>query len=99
MKIVLANGKGFQPDFAISVEGRRALNEIRLAEVKDDGTSGRLNSEDNSLKIGSSHREYLDVLWVTRNEEEGRIERLAFSEEKQRILTKGRLSEDDLRGL
>ena len=99
VRIILANGKGFHPDFIIAVEGRRALDEIRLVEVKDDGSEGPLNSDLNVLKAASSHREYLDVLWVTKSNNESRIERLVYSEEKHKIVTHGRLSEEDLRGM
>ena len=97
VSIVLATGRRFFPDFIIAVEGRHALDQIRLAEVKDDGAQGPLNSRLNLLKEMTGHVDYLDVLWVTKSESESRIERLSYSEDKQCIVSRGHLTEADLR--
>ncbi|ESQ80111.1 DEAD/DEAH box helicase [Asticcacaulis sp. YBE204] len=96
VSIVLATGRRFFPDFVIAVEGRRALDTIRLVEVKDDGVEGPLNSQLNQTKVLTGHVDYLDVLWVTKSDSESRIERLSYSEDQRRIVARGHLSEADL---
>lgn len=97
VSIVLATGRRFFPDFIIAVDGRKALDDVRLAEVKDDGQQGPLNCQSNLIKEMTPHVDYHDVLWVTKSEHESRIERLSYSEDERRIVSRGRLSEDDLR--
>jgi hypothetical protein len=96
VRIVLATGQGFYPDFVVAVDGRKSLDEIRLAEVKDDGMDGRLNAQLNLWKEMARHKDYHDVLWVTKSEGEGRLERLSYSEDQGRIVSRGRLLDGDL---
>lgn len=98
VRLVLPNGRGFHPDFVIGVAGRRTPDEILLAEVKDDGSSGRLHSDENRLKARRRHRDYLDVLWVAEDEEgSGQFERLTLSDDQNRIVQRGRVTLSDLR--
>ena len=64
--LILPTGRRFFPDFAVGVEGRNTPDRIALVEIKDDGASGRLHSDDNRVKIRQSHREYGNVVWTVR---------------------------------
>jgi hypothetical protein len=95
----MSNGKGFFPDFVVGVAGRKTPDGIRLAEVKDTGETGRLHSDANVTKIKTRHRTYLDVLWVSEDQEDsGRFSRLEFSTEKNRIVGIGPVDSDAIRG-
>ena len=50
-RIVLPSGKNFFPDFVVGVAGRSTPNAIALVEIKDDGETGRLQSDRNIDKI------------------------------------------------
>lgn len=95
VRLVLSNGAGFHPDFVVGVSGRRANDSIRLAEVKDDGETGRLHSDENRRKVRARHAAYFDVLFVA-EDEEGTFQRLRFSEDENRIVRRGRLTPSDL---
>ncbi len=65
-RIVLPSGKNFFPDFVVGVAGRATPNAIALVEIKDDGETGRLQSDRNIDKIRVQHREYRNVFWTYR---------------------------------
>jgi len=66
--IVLPNGRRHFPDFVIGVDPRRRSEDsIVLAEVKDDGTTGRLFSSANTDKVRSEHSRYRSALMVFRD--------------------------------
>jgi hypothetical protein len=72
VSIVLPNGERHFPDFVIGVNSnRRTLDNIALAEVKDDGTSGRLFSEKNGRKVRVQHSQYRRCLMVYRDQSSG----------------------------
>lgn len=72
VSIVLPNGERHFPDFVIGVNGnRRTLDNIALAEVKDDGTTGRLFSEKNGRKVRVQHSQYRRCLMVYRDDSSG----------------------------
>ena len=66
--LILPTGRRFFPDFAVGIEGRATPDRIALVEVKDDGVSGRLHSDDNRVKIRVAHQEYKNVTWVVRED-------------------------------
>lgn len=69
VSIVLPNGERHFPDFVIGVNGnRRTLDNIALAEVKDDGSTGRLFSEKNGRKVRVQHSKYRRCLMVYRDD-------------------------------
>ena len=96
VRLMLASGHGFHPDFVIGVQGRRTLDDILLAEVKDDGEDGRLHADRNIEKIETRHRDYLAVLFVTEGEG-GAFHRLSYNEVENRIVQTGRVALADLR--
>lgn len=96
VRLMLTSGHGFHPDFVIGVKGRRTLEGILLAEVKDDGEDGRLHADRNIEKITTRHGDYLDVLFVTEGEG-GAFHRLSFQEVENRIIQMGRVAPSDLR--
>jgi hypothetical protein len=65
--IVLPNGRRHYPDFVIGVNGRKSLDHIGLAEVKDDAETGRLNSTGNTDKVRTEHSLYGSAIMVTRD--------------------------------
>jgi superfamily II DNA or RNA helicase len=72
VSIVLPNGERHFPDFVIGVNGnRRTLDNIALAEVKDDGSTGRLFSEKNGRKVRVQHSQYRRCLMVYRDDSSG----------------------------
>lgn len=72
VSIVLPNGERHFPDFVIGVNGnRRTLDNIALAEVKDDGSTGRLFSEKNGRKVRVQHSQYRRCLMVYRDDNSG----------------------------
>jgi hypothetical protein len=66
-RLVLPSGKRFFPDFVVGVAGRTSRDEIALIEIKDDGSTGRLQSDNNLEKIRVQHREYKNVFWSYRS--------------------------------
>lgn len=70
VSIVLPTGRRHFPDFVIGVNVRRkALDNIALAEIKDDGTTGRLYSSSNTDKVRTQHARYGSALMVCRNDQ------------------------------
>lgn len=67
VSIVLPTGKRHYPDFVIGVRGRKSLDHIALAEIKDDEETGRLNSSGNTDKVRTEHAQYGSALMVTRD--------------------------------
>lgn len=65
-RIILPNGRRFFPDFAVGINGRSSEDGIVLVEIKDDGSSGRLHSDSNLLKIRTNHDRYGKVVWTYR---------------------------------
>lgn len=85
-RIVLPSGKNFFPDFVVGVAGRATPNAIALVEIKDDGETGRLQSDRNIDKIRVQHREYRNVFWTYRDN--GEWVRARYAEGLHRILPK-----------
>jgi type III restriction enzyme len=65
-QLILPSGKKFYPDFVVRVAGRSTPGEIALVEIKDDGDTGRLQSDRNIEKVRVQHREYKNVFWAYR---------------------------------
>lgn len=89
-RILLPSGKNFFPDFVVGVAGRATPNSIALVEIKDDGDTGRLQSDRNLDKIRVQHREYRNVFWTYR--ESGQWTRARYAEGLHRILPKDKFS-------
>lgn len=53
-QLILPVGKRFFPDFVVGVAGRSTPNGIALVEIKDDGETGRLQSDRNLGQSASS---------------------------------------------
>jgi type III restriction enzyme len=66
-RLILPSGKRFFPDFAVGVNGRSTQDTVALVEIKDDGLTGRLQSDSNVEKIRVRHREYGQVFWSFRD--------------------------------
>jgi len=92
--LILPTGRRFFPDFAVGVEGRNTPDRVALVEIKDDGSSGRLHSDDNRIKIRQSHREYGNVAWTVR--EAGTWAHARLDPDLDRIFTRGRFDVDAL---
>lgn len=84
-RLVLPNGKRFFPDFAVGVQGRSSRDAVALVEIKDDGETGRLHSDNNALKIRVQHREYGKVCWTYRTAEK-RWVRAVYNDALNRII-------------
>jgi len=67
-RMVLPSGKRFFPDFVVGVKGRSCRDGIALVEIKDDGVTGRLQSDSNIEKIRVLHRVYQNVFWTYRSD-------------------------------
>lgn len=65
-QLILPSGKRFFPDFVVGVAGRSTPDEIALVEIKDDGDTGRLQSDRNLEKVRVQHRQYKTVTWTFR---------------------------------
>ncbi|MFV1658210.1 MULTISPECIES: DEAD/DEAH box helicase [unclassified Phaeobacter] len=89
-RIVLPSGRNFFPDFVVGVAGRATPNAIALVEIKDDGKTGRLQSDRNIDKIRVQHREYRNVFWTYRDN--GEWVRARYAEGLHRILPKDMFS-------
>ncbi|MBY6049421.1 hypothetical protein [Vannielia litorea] len=89
-RIVLPSGKNFFPDFVAGVAGRATPNAIALVEIKDDGETGRLQSDRNIDKIRVQHREYRNVFWTYRDN--GDWVRARYAEGLHRIVPKDMFS-------
>ncbi|MCM5560289.1 DEAD/DEAH box helicase [Pleomorphomonas sp. JP5] len=94
-KLILPNGRRFYPDFAVGIRGRSTKDAIALVEVKDDGETGRLQSDNNTLKIRVQHREYQKVCWVFRTSDKKWV-RASYAERLGRIVEQDRFEIDDL---
>ena len=85
-KLILPSGKRFFPDFAVGINGRSTPDTIALVEIKDDGVTGRLQSDNNLDKIRVRHREYGPIFWTYR--EDGQWVRAQYSQGLHRIIPK-----------
>lgn len=94
-RLVLPDGTHHFPDFVVGVSGRPTPDQIALAEVKDDGMSGRLHARVNRDKIRTYHREYRKVLWVYRDG--NRWMRAAYNDISGDIVANGRFELGELR--
>jgi hypothetical protein len=92
--LMLPTGRRFFPDFAVGVQGRSTPGGIALVEIKDDGMSGRLNSDDNLGKIKVEHREYRNVFWLY--EAAGTWERARYIPDLNRIQGMSRFQVGDM---
>jgi type III restriction enzyme len=92
--LILPNGRRFFPDFAVGVTGRNTPDSVALVEIKDDGSSGRLHSDTNLLKIRVAHRDYRKVHWTVR--EDGIWTNAELDSARDRIITIGRFNVDTL---
>ncbi|MDX5595668.1 DEAD/DEAH box helicase [Pseudovibrio sp. SPO723] len=84
-RLLLPSGKNFFPDFVVGVKGRSTPNSIALIEIKDDGATGRLQSDRNLEKIRVQHRKYNKVFWTYRNDT-GTWVKAEYSEGLNRIV-------------
>lgn len=94
-RLILPNGKRFFPDFAVGVSGRKTRDSIALVEIKDDGETGRLPSDSNSLKIRSEHSEYKKVFWSFR-EDDGVFLKAVWNQSHNRIFSSGPFEIEDM---
>ncbi|MAN56662.1 MAG: hypothetical protein CMI50_09375 [Paracoccus sp.] len=94
-RLILPTGKRFFPDFAVGISGRKTPDCIALVEIKDDGETGRLQSDSNAIKINSIHREYRKVFWSFR-EQEGVFLKAVWHESRNRIFSSGPFEIEDM---
>ena len=87
-RLVLPSGHRFFPDFVVGVAGRATPDSIALVEIKDDGVTGRLQSDNNIEKIRVQHRDYRNVFWTYRTD--GTWARAQYAEGLHRIVPKDR---------
>ncbi|ESQ93594.1 hypothetical protein ABAC460_00565 [Asticcacaulis sp. AC460] len=87
-RLILPTGKRFFPDFVVGINGRKTKDNIALVEIKDDGETGRLQSDSNSIKIRSEHSEYKKVFWSFR-EADGVFLKAVWNESYNRIFSNG----------
>lgn len=87
-RMVLPSGTRFFPDFVVGVAGRATPDSIALVEIKDDGETGRLQSDKNIEKIRVQHRDYRNVFWTYRSD--GTWVRAQYAEGLHRIVPKDR---------
>lgn len=83
-RIILPNGRSFFPDFAIGVRGRSTPDQVALVEIKDDGVTGRLNSDENNLKAQVQHKEYRKPFWAALGDDRV-FERMEWYQDLRRI--------------
>lgn len=83
-RLILPSGHRFFPDFIVGVSGRTTPDTIALVEIKDDGETGRLQSDRNIEKIRVQHREYRNVFWTYRSD--GRWVRARYAEGLHKIV-------------
>jgi hypothetical protein len=87
-RIILPTGRRFFPDFVVGVTNRSTPDSIALVEIKDDGVTGRLQADQNIMKIRVQHQEYKNVFWTYRAEQ--RIwARARYDEGLNRIVPQG----------
>ncbi|MDC7694252.1 hypothetical protein PQU94_08160 [Asticcacaulis sp. DXS10W] len=87
-RLILPTGKRFFPDFVVGVAGRNTPDNIALVEIKDDGDTGRLQSDSNAIKIRSVHREYRKVFWSFQ-EQDGVFVKAVWNDSHNRIFGAG----------
>ena len=87
-RLILPSGHRFFPDFVVGVNGRTTPDTIALVEIKDDGDTGRLQSDRNVEKIRVQHREYRNVFWTYRSD--GSWIRARYAEGLHRIVDQDR---------
>jgi hypothetical protein len=96
VSIVLPNGERHFPDFVVGVDQRRKSEDhIALAEVRDDGKTGRLFSDRNIEKVRTEHARYRSCLMVFRTEQ-GEWSNVAYRPELQRHQAGSKFKVDDL---
>jgi type III restriction enzyme len=93
-RLVLPSGHRFFPDFVVGVAGRATPDSIALVEIKDDGVTGRLQSDNNIEKIRVQHRDYRNVFWTYRTD--GTWARAQYAEGLHRIVPRDRFDVTEL---
>jgi hypothetical protein len=93
-RLILPSGHRFFPDFVVGVSGRTTPDAIALVEIKDDGDTGRLQSDRNVEKIRVQHREYRNVFWTYRSD--GTWIRARYAEGLHRIVDQDRFDVKEL---
>jgi type III restriction enzyme len=94
-RLILPTGKRFFPDFVVGISGRRTKDSIALVEIKDDGDTGRLQSDSNANKIRSEHSEYKKVFWSF-CEEDGVFLKAVWNQSYNRIFSSGPFEIEDM---
>lgn len=94
-RLILPTGKRFFPDFVVGVSGRRAKDSIALVEIKDDGETGRLQSDSNAIKIRTEHSDYKKVFWSFR-EGDGVFLKAVWHQSHNRIFSAGPFEIEDM---
>ena len=94
IRLILPSGHRFFPDFVVGVSGRTTPDAIALVEIKDDGETGRLQSDRNVQKIRVQHREYRNVFWTYRSD--GTWIRAQYAEGLHKIVPKDRFDVKEL---
>lgn len=92
-RLILPSGKRFFPDFIVGVKGR-STEEIGLVEIKDDGVTGRLQSDNNTEKIRVHHRSYGRIIWLTKEKDHWWT--LVYNDAANRIIKKEVFRIEDL---
>ncbi|WP_430431860.1 DEAD/DEAH box helicase [Oceanicaulis sp.] len=93
-RLMLPSGHRFFPDFVVGVSGRTTPDAIALIEIKDDGETGRLQSDRNVEKIRVQHREYRNVFWTYRSD--GTWIRARYAEGLHKIVPNDRFDVKEL---
>lgn len=93
-RLILPSGHRFFPDFVVGVSGRTTPDTIALIEIKDDGETGRLQSDRNVEKIRVQHREYRNVFWTYRSD--GTWIRARYAEGLHKIVPNDRFDVTEL---
>lgn len=93
-QMILPSGKRFFPDFVVGVAKRSTPYGIALVEIKDDGETGRLQSDRNIEKIRVQHREYKGVMWTFRVD--GQWVKARYAPGTNRIVEDDRFSPEQL---
>lgn len=93
-RLILPSGHRFFPDFVVGVSGRTTPDAIALVEIKDDGETGRLQSDRNIEKIRVQHREYRNVFWTYRSD--GTWIRARYAEGLHKIVPNDRFDVKEL---
>ncbi|MGN8024143.1 DEAD/DEAH box helicase family protein [Phyllobacterium sp. 22229] len=93
-QLLLPSGHRFFPDFVVGVRGRTTPDGIALIEIKDDGETGRLNSDNNVEKARVQHRDYRNVFWTFRSD--GTWVRGRYSDSLHKIVEQDRFEIKEL---